>query len=315
MGNSICQLLGIKYPILQGGMAWVSCAQLAAAVSEAGGLGIIGAGSLTPDELQREIVRVRQLTRRPFGVNIMLLRPDAEAQIDVVVREQVPVVTTGAGSPARFMPQLKAAGIKVLPVVASAALARRLERLGVDAIIAEGQECGGHIGSVSTMTLVPRVVDAVSLPVIAAGGIADARGIVAAFALGAEGVQMGTRFICTCECTVHPSYKEAILKAKERDAIVCGHSTGHPVRVLRNRLTRQIERLECSGADPRRIEELGQGKLRLAAVEGDIVNGSVMAGQCAGMIDSVKPVQSVINEIMADLPRLSTIIGGKPWED
>jgi len=297
-------MLGIEYPILQGGMAWVATAELAAAVSNAGGLGVIGAGHMPPDELRSEIRKAKALTNKPFGVNIMLMSPFVKEVMAVVIDERVPVVTTGAGNPGEYIPALKEIGCKVIPVVASVALARRLERVGVDAIIAEGMESGGHIGQVTTMALLPQVVDAVSIPVIAAGGIADARGIVAALALGAQGVQIGTRFVASTECTAHPNYKEAIIKAKDRSTVVTGVSTGHPVRVLENKLTKQFQELEQRGASVEELERLGAGKLRAAVREGDIDGGSVMIGQIAGMIDSVKPVAAIVEEMVTNAKKV-----------
>lgn len=302
--NKLCQLLNIEYPILQGGMAWVATAELAAAVSNAGGLGLIGAGHMPPDALRAEIRKTKSMTNKPFGVNIMLMSPFVKEVMQVVVEERVPVVTTGAGNPAEYIPALKDIGSKIIPVVASVALAKRLERIGVDAIIAEGMESGGHIGEVTTMALVPQVVDAVSVPVIAAGGIGDARGVVAALALGAQGVQIGTRFVASVECIAHPNYKEAILKAKERSTVVTGQSTGHPVRVIANNLTRQFMELEKRGASPEELDRLGAGKLRAAARDGDVKNGSVMVGQIAGMIDDIKPVAEIIQDIVRDIPKV-----------
>jgi len=297
--TEICDLLGITYPILQGGMAWIATGELAAAVSEAGGLGIIGAGSAPPEEVRKEILKVKERTEKPFGVNLYYQSPYIEELVDMVCQEKVPVVTTGAGNPGKHLPRLKAAGIKVIPVVASVALAKRLAKAGVDALIAEGMECGGHIGEIATMPLVPQVVDAVSIPVIAAGGIADGRGLVAALALGAAGIQMGTRFICATECQVHPRYKEAILKAQDRDTVVTGFS-GHYVRVLKNKLTRQYEEMAARGASPEEIEELGIGKLRLAAVEGDVEWGSVMAGQSSALVKEIKPAAAIIRDIVEE---------------
>ncbi|MBC7329414.1 enoyl-[acyl-carrier-protein] reductase FabK [bacterium] len=300
----VCELLGIEYPILQGGMAWVATAELAAAVSEAGGLGIIGAGGMPGEILREEIRKARSLTNKPFGVNIMLMSEFVEEQMKVILEERPAVITTGAGNPGVYIPDLKSAGIKVIPVVASVALAIRLERIGVDALIAEGSESGGHIGEVSTFALLPQVVDAVSLPVIAAGGIADGRGFLAAFALGAEGVQMGTRFVCSTECTVHPAYKEAIIKARDRDTVVTGRPTGHPVRCIRNKLTRKFEELESRCAPPEELEELGRGRLRAAAVDGDVEYGSVMAGEISGLIKDIKPVKQIIQDIITEAEEL-----------
>ena len=281
-------------------MAWVATAELAAAVSESGGLGIIGAGHMPPEVLKGEINKAKRLTSKPFGVNIMLMSPFVKEVMQVVIDERVAVVTTGAGNPGEYIPALKEIGAKVIPVVASVALARRLERIGVDALIAEGMESGGHVGEVTTMSLVPQVVDAVSIPVIAAGGIADGRGLVAAFALGAQGVQIGTRFVAATECTAHPNYKEAVLRAKERSTVLTGVSTGHPVRVIANKLTREFSELERQGASTEELDQLGAGKLRLAVRDGDVQHGSVMIGQSAGLITEVKPVAAIIQEIIED---------------
>lgn len=308
----LCDLLGIDYPILQGGMAWAGTGELAGAVSAAGGLGIIGAANFPPEVVRQEIAKVRRLTARPFGVNIMLMSPYVEEIVDLVIEEKVPVVTTGGGNPGKYLARLKEAGIKVIPVVSSVALAKRLARSGVDAFIAEGMESGGHIGDVATMPLVPQVVDAVTEPVIAAGGFADGRGLVAALALGAVGIQMGTRFVCSTECPAHPRVKERIIQAKDRDTVVTGALTGHPVRVLRNKLARQYEQMEKQGASVEEIAALGVGKLRAAMVEGDVEYGSVMAGQSAALINDVRPAEEIIRSIMQEaeaiLGRLSKLL-------
>ncbi|OEF98558.1 enoyl-[acyl-carrier-protein] reductase FabK [Desulfuribacillus alkaliarsenatis] len=299
MKTKITELLGIEYPIIQGGMAWIANGDLALAVSKAGGLGTIGAGSAPAEWVRGEIQKVKSLTDKPFAVNIMLLSPHAKDVVDVVIEEQVPIVTTGAGNPGIFMKRFKEAGIKVIPVVPSVALAKRLEKLGVDALIVEGMEAGGHIGELTTMALVPQVVDAVNVPVIAAGGMADGRGLVAALALGAEGVQFGTRFIVAHECTApHQNYKEAIIKASDRDTVVTGRPTGHPVRVIRNKLTREYQELEKSGASKEELESFGIGKYRMA-VEGDIQHGSILSGQIAGMVTKQESVAEIIEDIMA----------------
>ena len=308
--TEICDILGIRYPIIQGGMAWVSDAELAAAVSEAGGLGIIAAGNAPADWVEQEIVKAKKLTGKPFGVNIMLLSPYVDDVVDVVVKYGVKVITTGAGSPGKYMDKFKSIGAKVIPVVASVALAKRMESAGVDAVIAEGMESGGHIGELTTMTLVPQVVDAVKIPVIAAGGIADGRGLVAAFALGARGVQMGTRFVASKECTIAQTYKEAIVKAKDRDTVVTGRATGHPVRILKNKLAREFLKLESSGASVEELEKFGEGRLRLAAREGDVVNGSVMAGQISGLIKDIKPVKDIIEDIVKEANEVLKNING-----
>ncbi len=302
VSNQICELLNIKYPVIQGGMAWVATAELAAAVSNAGGLGLIGAGHMPPDALRKEIRRAKELTTKVFGVNVMLMSPFVKEVMQVVVDEKVQVVTTGAGNPAEYIPALKGIGARIIPVVASVALAKRLERTGVDALVAEGHESGGHVGEVSTMALVPQVVDAVSIPVIAAGGIADSRGVVAALALGAQGVQIGTRFVATTECLVHERYKQALVKAKERSTVVTGVSTGHPVRVLQNKLTKEYVERERAGATTEELDQMGAGKLRLAAQEGDVDYGSVMVGQIAGMIREIQSVEAVMQDLVSGIP-------------
>lgn len=293
------KLLGIDYPIIQGGMAWVSTAELVAAVSNAGGLGIIGAGQMEAGMLEEQIKLTKQLTDKPFGVNVMLLNPQSQDHLEIILRERVPVVTTGAGNPGPFINDLKERGIKVLPVCPSVALAQRLEKQGVDAIIVEGMEAGGHIGELTTMALVPQVTEAVSLPVIAAGGIGNGFGLAAALCLGAEGVQIGTRFICASECTAHQNFKNRILNAKDRDTVVTGRSTGHPVRVIKNKLTRAFDKFDKTG-DVESMESLGVGKLRLAVVEGDTQWGSLMAGQIAGLVNDVKPAALIIHEIVTE---------------
>ena len=295
--NRICEILNIKYPIIQGGMAWVADSNLAAAVSNAGGFGIIGTGSATADIVKKEIDNCRRLTDKPFGVNVMLMSPNADEVIDLIIEEKPAGITTGAGNPAKYMDRLKEAGIKVIPVVPTVALAQRMEKLGADAVIAEGTEAGGHIGELTTMVLVPQVAEALSIPVIAAGGVADGRGIAASFALGAEGVQIGTRFICSEECNIHQNYKDAVLKAKDRDAVVTGRPTGHPVRTLKNKLAKKYLKMEKEGASPEELEKLGAGALRLAVVEGDKDGGSFMAGQSAAMVREIKPCKNIVEEI------------------
>ena len=299
--NEICKLLGIKYPIFQGGMAWIGTSELASAVSNAGGLGIIGAGHMPPDALRNEIHKVKERTDKPFGVNVMLMSPFVREVMQVVIDEKVPVVTTGAGNPGEFVPALKEISTKVIPVVASVALAKRLVRSGADAVIAEGTESGGHIGEITTMALVPQVVDAVDVPVIAAGGIADARGMAAAFALGAHAVQMGSRFVVSEECIAHPNYKQAVLKAKDRSTVVTARSLGHPARVIANKLSRRYEEMEAAGAPAEEIEKLGVGSLHRATHEGDVENGSVMIGQISGLLDDIKPVKKIIEDIVSEL--------------
>ena len=298
--TDICDLLQIEYPILQGGMAWLGTAELAAAVSEAGGLGIIGAGHMPPDIFRNEIHKLKERTNKPFGCNIMLMSPFVKEVMEVVVEERVPVITTGAGNPGVYIPALKEIGTKVIPVVASVLLAKRLLRGGIDAIIAEGTESGGHVGDITTMALIPQVVDAVDVPVIAAGGIADGRGMAAAFALGAQAVQMGTRFVLSEECIAHENYKTAVLKAKDRATVMTGLTTGHPVRIIDNALAHKYKSLEFSGGSKEDLENLGAGTLRKAAIEGDVKEGSVMIGQISGMLTDVKPCATIIKDIMAE---------------
>ena len=308
MKTRITELLGIEYPIIQGGMAWVAESHLAAAVSAAGGLGLIG-GANAPAEVIRNYIReVKAVTDKPFGVNVMLMSPYADEVAKVIVEEGVKVVTTGAGNPEKYMEMWKAAGIKVIPVVASVALAKRMERYGADAVVAEGTESGGHIGEATTMTLVPQVVDAVSIPVIAAGGIGDGRGIAAAFMLGAEAVQMGTRFLVAKECTVHQNYKDRVLKAKDIDSTVTGRTHGHPVRCLRNQMTREYVKLENEGKSFEELEYLTLGTLRKAVQEGDVTNGTEMAGQIAGMVSKEQTCKEMIDEMMA---QAETLLGRK----
>ncbi len=307
MKTRITELLGIEYPIIQGGMAWVAEHSLAAAVSEAGGLGLIGGANAPGEVVREEIRKVRELTKKPFGVNVMLMSPHADDVARVVVEEGIKVVTTGAGSPGTYMKMWKEAGITVIPVVASVALAKMMERGGADAVIAEGSESGGHIGEATTMTLVPQVVDAVSVPVIAAGGIGDGRGIAAAFMLGAEAVQLGTRFVVAKESIVHDNYKKRILKAKDIDSVVTGRSHGHPVRGLRNQMTREYTRLEAEGKSFEELEYLTLGALRNAVVDGDVINGTVMAGQIAGMITKEQTCREMIEEMMAQATKLLKI--------
>lgn len=297
---NICELLNIQYPILQGAMAWIADSSLAAAVSNGGGLGIIAAGAAEPEWVREEIRKTKKLTDKPFGLNIMLLSPYTEEVIEIACEEKVAVVTTGAGNPGKYISKLKENGVKVIPVVASVALAIRLERSGADAVIAEGQEAGGHIGETTTMALVPQVVDAVKIPVIAAGGIADGRGIMAAYMLGAKGVQIGTRFLVAKECTVSQNYKDAIIKAKDNDTTATGRSTGHPVRVIKNKLARKIMSLEKGNIGFEEIEKLTVGSLRAAVKDGDVVNGSVMSGQIAGMVKKEQFAKEIIEEIFEE---------------
>lgn len=304
MKTRLTELLGIEYPIIQGGMAWVAEHRLASAVSNAGGIGLIGAGGAPASFVREQVQKAKEMTDKPFGVNIMLMNPEADQIARVVVEEGVRVVTTGAGNPGKYMAMWKEAGIKVIPVVASTAMAKMMERAGADAVVAEGMESGGHIGSLTTMALVPQVADAVSIPVIAAGGIGDGRGLAASLMLGAEGVQMGTRFVVAKESIVHSNYKEKLLKARDIDSEVTGMSTGHPVRSLRNKMTREYLRLEQEGADFETLEKLGLGALRRAVMEGDVVNGTVMAGQIAGMVNKEQTCQEMIREIMEQAEKL-----------
>ena len=304
MQTDITKLLGIEYPIIQGGMAWVAEHHLAAAVSEAGGLGLIGGANAPAEVVRNEIREARKLTSKPFGVNVMLMSPHAEDIAKVVVEEGIKVVTTGAGSPEKYMKMWKEAGIVVIPVVASVALARRMERTGADAVVAEGTESGGHIGEATTMTLVPQVVDAVNIPVIAAGGIADGRGLAASLMLGAKAVQVGTRFVVADESIVSEAYKDRIIAAKDIDSAVTGRSHGHPVRSLRNAMTREYSKLEAEGKSFEELEYLTLGTLRKAVMEGDIVHGTVMAGQIAGLVSKKQSAKEIIEEIMSEATNL-----------
>ena len=298
MKTQITELLGIEYPVIQGGMAWVADAQLAANVSKAGGIGFIGAANAPAEWVREQIHIARQITDKPFGVNVMLLSPHADEVAAVVSEEKVAAVTTGAGNPAKYMEMWKNSGIRVIPVVASVALARMMEKCGADAVVAEGMESGGHIGEQTTMSLVPQVVDAVSIPVIAAGGIGDGRGMAAAFMLGAQAVQIGTRFIVAKECNVHQAYKDRVIQARDIDSEVTGRSTGHPVRSLRNQMTRKYQALEKEGAGFEELELLTLGALRKAVVDGDVKNGTVMAGQIAGLIKKEQTCSEIIKDLM-----------------
>ena len=304
MKTRITELLGIQHPIIQGGMAWVAEYHLAAAVSNAGGLGIIGAASAPPEVVREQIQEAKKLTDQPFGVNVMLMNPNAPKVAQIVIEEGVSVVTTGAGNPAKFLPMWKEAGVKVIPVVARVAMAKMMERAGADAVVAEGMESGGHIGEQTTMVLVPQVVDAVTIPVIAAGGIADARGFAAAMMLGAEAVQMGTRFVAAKESIVHANYKERIIKAKDIDSEVTGRSTGHPIRVLRNQMSRDYLKMEKNGASLEELEVLTLGSLRKAVMDGDVKGGSLMAGQIAGLIRQENTCKEIIEEITGQAEKL-----------
>ena len=304
MKTRLTELIGTEYPIIQGGMAWVAEYHLAAAVANAGGLGLIGAASAPPEIVREQIRQAKALTDKPFGVNIMLMNPNSDEVAKIVIEEGVKVVTTGAGNPARFMEAWKEAGVKVIPVVASVAMAKMMERAGADAVVAEGTEAGGHIGESTTMTLVPQVVDAVSIPVVAAGGIGDGRGFAAAFMLGAEGVQIGTRFVIAKESIVHENYKQKLIKAKDIDSEVTGRKNGHPVRQIRNQLTRQYLKMEEEGASLEEMEQLTLGSLRRAVIDGDIKTGTVMAGQIAGLLKKEESCAEIINDIMTEGTKL-----------
>ena len=311
MKTQITELLGIEYPVIQGGMAWVADAQLAANVSKAGGIGFIGAANAPAEWVREQIHIARQITDKPFGVNVMLLSPHADEVAAVVAEEKVAAVTSGAGNPAKYMEMWKNSGIRVIPVVASVALARMMEKCGADAVVAEGMESGGHIGEQTTMSLVPQVVDAVSIPVIAAGGIGDGRGMAAAFMLGAQAVQIGTRFIVAKECNVHQAYKDRVIQARDIDSEVTGRSTGHPVRSLRNQMTRKYQALEKEGAGFEELELLTLGALRKAVVDGDVKNGTVMAGQIAGLIKKEQTCSEIIKELMDGMSNVIEHVRGE----
>lgn len=291
------EMLGIKYPFIQGGMANIATGEFAAAVSNAGGLGLIGAGGMNAQTLRANIRRCKELTGGKFGVNLMLMNPDVDAMADVILEEGVKIVTTGAGSPVKYMEKWKAAGMFIMPVVSSAILARKMEKEGADAIIAEGTESGGHVGEMTTMTLVPQVVDAVNIPVIAAGGIADGRQLAAAFALGAAGVQLGTCLLVSRECPIHEAYKEAVIKAKDNDTIVTGRIAGTPVRILKNAMAREYVKQEKAGADKMELEKFTLGSLRRAVFEGDVKNGSLMAGQVAGQLNEIRSIAEIFEDM------------------
>ncbi len=314
INTNICSLLNIKYPILQGGMAQISDAVLAAAVSEAGGLGVIAAGNNTAEALKKEIKRVKELTNKAFGVNVMLLSPHAEEVANLLVEENVPVIITGAGNPGKYMKFWKDAGSKIIPVVPSVAFAKHLEKAGADAVICEGTEAGGHVGEITTMCLTPQIVDTVKIPVIAAGGIGDGRGIAAAISLGAQGVQVGTRFLLAEECGVHQNYKNKVKKASDTDTAVTGRKTGHPVRVLKNKLVTQFKELEKSNGTVEEMEQLGRGRLYKAAVEGDVDYGSVMSGQIAGLVNKEQSCEEIIIEMFEEAEKiirnLSSFVSG-----
>ncbi|MEI3581031.1 MAG: DUF561 domain-containing protein [Acutalibacteraceae bacterium] len=300
----IRDIIKTKYPIIQGGMANIATGEFAAAISNAGGLGLIAAGGMKPDQLRENIDRARELTDKPFGVNIMLMHPQVDELMEIVIEKEVPVVTTGAGNPGKYVPALKEAGIKVMPVVASVALAQRMERLGVDAVIAEGTESGGHVGEMTTMALVPQVVDGVSIPVVAAGGIASGRQMLAAYALGACGVQVGTCLLVSEECPVHQNYKQAVLDASDSDTIVTGRIGGTPVRVLKNRMAREYVRQERAGATKEELEVYTLGSLRKAVFDGNVKEGSLMAGQVAGQLHEIRPAAVILEEMYTSFCQL-----------
>ncbi len=305
MNTKITELLGIKYPILQGGMAWIAESTLAAAVSNAGGAGIIAGGSAPAEVIKEEIRKAKELTDKPFGVNIMLMAPNADDLAQLVIDEKIPFITTGAGNPGKYMEKWLEAGIKVIPVVPSVALAKRMERAGAAAVIAEGTESGGHIGENTTMCLVPQVVDAVNIPVIAAGGIADGRGVAASFMLGAEGVQVGTRFLACEECKIHPTYKELVVDAKDTDSVVTGRYTGHPCRNVKTKFAKRLATGEKDGTlTPDEFEQLTVGALRKAVQDGNLDEGSFLCGAIAGMVNDVKPAKDIVEEMFAQAEKL-----------
>ena len=302
MAKSITEVLGIKYPIIQGAMAWIADAELVAAVSNAGGAGVIAAGGRSTEWVEQEIKKTRELTDKPFGVNVMLMAPNKDEIVEVICREKPAFVTLGAGNPVPFLEKFKNAGVKTVPVVPNVKLAKRIEAAGADAIVVEGMEAGGHIGVLTTMALMTQVIPEVGIPVVMAGGIADGRGLAAALLMGAAGVQMGTRFVLSKECIAHENYKKFVLKARDRSTVVTGRSTGHPVRVLANKLTREFEEMERRGASTEELDKLGVGKLNLATHKGDVENGSVMIGQISGMLNDILPVADIIHNIVEGLP-------------
>ena len=309
--SSICEMLGIQYPVFQGGMAWIADGNLAAAVSESGGLGIIAAGNAPGDYVRQQIRIAREITKKPIGVNIMLLSPFAKEVADVVIEEKVDVVTTGAGNPSKYIKNWLDAGVKVIPVVASVAMAKLMTKLGASALIAEGGESGGHVGELTTMVLVPQICDATTLPVIAAGGIGDGRGAAAAFMLGAEGIQMGTRFLAACECTIHPSYKEKIIKATDLCTMVTGKRLGHPVRSLRTPFARAYSKAEYGGMPEEELENFATGALRLAVQEGDNEKGCFLSGQVAAMVKKEQPAAEIVKEVMEEAE--AVLLGASRW--
>ncbi len=312
--TAICDLLGIEHPVIQGGMAHIGTAELVSAVSNAGGLGIIGTGFYKPEWVREQIQLTRQRTSRPFGVNIQMASPFIQAVVEVILQEKAALVSTGAGNPEAFIPAFKRAGSKVMPVVASVTAARRMEQAGADIIVAEGMESGGHVGETTTMALVPQVVDAVTIPVVAAGGIADGRGLAAALALGAQGVQMGTRFVCSTECIAHPDYKARILKANDQSTLVTRQALGRPLRTLQNSLSDQFQALEKAGASKEELELFDRGRMYLGMVEGDTEQGSLLAGQIAGMIKEIKPAKLIIEEVVAEAEAVIDRMKNFRWE-
>lgn len=312
--NRVCELLGIKYPIFQGAMAWISGGELAGAVSRDGGLGIIAGGGMEPELLRENIRKAKAITSNPIGVNLMLLRPDVADQLDVCIEEGVKVVTTGAGNPGPFMDKLKAAGIRVIPVIPTVKLAERMEKIGADAVIVEGCESGGHVGTITTMSLLPQIVNAVKIPVIAAGGIASGKQFLAALSMGAEAVQCGTIFLTAKECLIHQNYKDSILKAKDRSTVTTGNFSGHPVRVIENKLAKKLLELEKTGAPNEELENLGKGSLKLAAVDGDTENGSIMSGQVAAMVNEERTTKEILEFLMVDL-KLETEVLKRKFEN
>ncbi|MDR1651268.1 MAG: nitronate monooxygenase [Synergistaceae bacterium] len=309
--NRVTKLLNIRYPVIQGAMAWVADADLAAAVSSGGGLGVIAAGNMPPEALDRELAKIRTLTDKPFGLNIMLLSPTHSDALELAVRHGVPVVTTGAGMPGKVIERLAPLGITVIPVIASVAHAERVKKQGAAAVIAEGMEAGGHIGEITTMALTAQVAAAVDIPVIAAGGIADGRGMLAAFALGAEGIQMGTRFVCASECNAHGNFKKKIIEANDRSTVVTGRTLGHPVRCIKNKFTQLFAEMEDAHTEIAELDKFGSGKLRAAVVDGDMEHGSVMSGQIAGLVGKVQPAAEIILEVVGEASRLAGVIAGR----
>ncbi len=299
--NRICEMIGIKYPIFQGAMAWISGGELAGAVSKDGGLGIIAGAGMEPELLRNNIRKAREITSNPIGVNLMLMRPDIAEQVEVCIQEKVEVITTGAGNPGAFMDKLKAVNVKVIPVIPTVKMAERMQKIGADAVIVEGMESGGHVGTLTTMSLLPQVTKAVDIPVIAAGGIASGKQFLAALSMGAEAIQCGTIFLTAKECLIHQNYKNAVLKARDRSTVTTGNFTGHPVRVIENKLAKAMLELEKNGASKEEVEELGKGSLKIAAVDGDDVNGSIMAGQVAAMVNEERTTKEILEFLVCDL--------------